>query len=151
MATLSDSATFPGGTFMRHLPFKVWWSLQLPSPTELVGITAYKDSREPREQGPSRWEGQAKNTVPDGRLPTNTALPLLFHPPPLPGLKTSPRIQTRWSQLTLPHRPRAPGTFSSSSLLPDPGPKMSGQTSFLENGTTHHLSQRLQSSQISQG
>lgn len=134
----------------------VTWALL---PNWVSGYHSLQGFREPREQSPSRWEGQAKNTVPGGGMPIITALPFCFHPPPLPGLKTSPRIQTRWVQLSLPHRPRAPGTFPSSSLLPvrysfflpDPGPKMSGQTSFLENWTTHHLSQRLYLSQISWG
>ena len=131
---------------LSHFTFssKYGGHLSLPCPTELVGITACKDSEEPREQSPSRWEEQAKNMLPGGRMPIITALPFCFHPPLLPGLKTSLRIQTRCTRFLSPHRPRATGSFPASRLLPvhysfllpDPGPRMSGHTSFLENGTT---------------
>lgn len=90
---------------LSSLQSMVTWA---PLPAELVAITVCKGCWEPLEQSPSRQKRQAKNTVPGGRMPIITAFLFCSYPPPLPGLKASPRTQTRWAQLSLSHRPRVP-------------------------------------------
>lgn len=116
MATLSDSATFPGGTLMRHLPFKVWWSLQLPSPTELVGITAYKDSWEPRELAGGRDKPRTRFQM-AGCPPTQLSLSSSTLPH---FLVWKPALEFRPDRLSfhclIDPEPQAPPLLQASSL-----------------------------------
>ena len=86
----------PVGTFLLH-PLPQVRAFEPPSLSQcLQGPT-----REPREHRPSRWKGQAKNTVPGGTMPIITALPLCPHPPHILDWKPAPCGQNRGHILNL--------------------------------------------------